>query len=195
MGAAVGPGKCRGIIGMKQANGSSLLCCEAVSLEQLSALQRIAQQTFIETFADSNSASDMADYVAQRLSAEQLLRELQTVGSHFYLALWEDQVAGYLKLNTGAAQTHPESPEALEIERIYVLQSFQGQKIGRFLLEKAFNEARLLQAPYVWLGVWEENQKAIRFYQQHGFERYDTHVFQLGNDAQTDWLMRLSHPY
>lgn len=180
---------------MEQVEGPLGLRCQAVGVEQLGALQQIAEQTFVETFAASNSASDMAAYVADRLSEAQLLHELQQPGSRFYFAFLNDQLAGYLKLNTGAAQSHPEMPEALEIERIYVLKAFQGQKIGRFLLQKAFEEARLMQAPYVWLGVWEENQQAIRFYEQHGFAQYDTHVFQLGSDAQTDWLMKIDLHY
>lgn len=168
---------------------------QKIGAAELTDLQQIARQTFIETFAAHNSAANMADYVDRQLSAAQLQHELQQAGSSFYLLRVHGQVAGYMKLNTATAQTHPEALDALEIERIYVLEAFQGQKIGRFLLQKALEEARQMRAPYVWLGVWEANLKAIRFYEQHGFEQYATHVFQLGSDAQTDWLMKLALDY
>jgi ribosomal protein S18 acetylase RimI-like enzyme len=173
----------------------SAITIQTVAAEQLPALQQIAQKTFSETFSASNSAADMANYLASQLSAAQLLRELHQSGSSFYFALWEGEVIGYLKLNTAGAQSHPEAINALEIERIYVLQAFQGKQIGQSLLEKALSEARALQAPYLWLGVWEHNERAIRFYQKQGFEVYGSHVFQLGRDAQTDLLMRRTLAY
>lgn len=79
----------------------------------------------------------------------------------------------------------------MEIERIYVLKEFHGKKVGQILYEKAIELAKGIDADFIWLGVWEENPRAIRFYEKNGFSAFDKHIFQLGNDEQTDIMMKL----
>ncbi|HYH14058.1 MAG TPA: GNAT family N-acetyltransferase, partial [Flavisolibacter sp.] len=100
-------------------------------------------------------------------------------------------IIGYLKLNIGTSQTEIQDDSALEIERIYVLQAFHGKKVGPLLFEKALQVAKQKNVKYVWLGVWEENIRAISFYKKNGFVAFDKHIFVLGNDEQTDIMMRL----
>ena len=97
-----------------------------------------------------------------------------------------------LKINVGSAQTELKDDKALEIERIYVISKFQGKKIGQLLYDYALDLAMQGKYDYIWLGVWEENQKAIKFYTKNGFVEFDKHVFRLGNDEQTDIMMKLS---
>ena len=157
-------------------------------------LQAVSRQTFYETFAAANSAEDMDVYLAQSLATDKLAAELAVAESEFYLAVDNTQAIAYLKLNFGEAQTEPADQQAMEIERIYVLKSFQGKNIGQLLFEKAMQRARQQQATYVWLGVWEENHGAIGFYQRNGFVAFGKHVFRLGNDEQTDIMMKLALP-
>jgi ribosomal protein S18 acetylase RimI-like enzyme len=100
-------------------------------------------------------------------------------------------VIGYLKLNFGQSQTELQDNRALEIERIYVLKEFHGKSVGQLLYAKASQIARQKRADYVWLGVWEENPRAISFYKKNGFIEFDKHVFLLGKDEQTDIMMKL----
>ena len=99
---------------------------------------------------------------------------------------------GYLKLNTAHAQTEPQAADALEIERIYVLSNYHGGGVGQALYHHAMSVAEDRKASYVWLGVWEHNHRALRFYEKNGFIAFGTHIFQLGNDQQTDILMKKS---
>lgn len=96
-----------------------------------------------------------------------------------------------MKVNFGNVQTELKDNSALEIERIYVLKDYHGKKIGQKLYEKAIEIAKEKDAKYIWLGVWEENHRAINFYQKNGFEVFDKHIFVLGNDEQTDIMMKL----
>ena len=80
---------------------------------------------------------------------------------------------------------------SLEIERIYVLESFQGKKIGQILFNKAVEITKNLNLHTIWLGVWEKNISAINFYLKNGFEKFDQHIFRLGDDEQIDYMMRL----
>lgn len=162
-----------------------------VGQHEVEELQRIGRQTFAETFAQDNTREDMEAYLEKDFAAEKLARELANEDSRFFFALLQDEAIGYLKVNTGAAQTEKQDEKALEIERIYVLKAFHGKKLGQLLYEKALELARQHGAAYVWLGVWEENLRAIGFYRKNGFVEFGKHTFWLGKDEQTDILMKL----
>ena len=163
-----------------------------LTLADLDQLQSISRTTFHETFAADNSEADMAHYLEHNLSASRLAQELVNPESRFYFAEDDDgNVLGYLKTNTGAAQSEPQDPQALEIERIYVLSAHHGQGVGAALYRQARHDAEQQGAPYLWLGVWEHNRSALQFYQKHGFTAFASHTFTLGSDAQTDILMKL----
>ncbi len=154
------------------------------------ALQQIGRQTFAETFSDSNSEENLLKYLEEGFSSEKLARELSDAGSVFYFAILNGQVIGYLKLNTGQAQTELKEEDGLEIERIYVLGAYYGKKVGQLLYDQAIQVAVELGSFYVWLGVWEQNSRAIRFYQKNGFKEFDKHIFRLGEEEQTDLMMK-----
>lgn len=161
-----------------------------VTLNDIDQLQKIGRQTFSETFSAGNTEENMQKYLQDGFSIEKLEKELNNKNSEFYFALIDDNVVGYLKLNTGQSQTEMQDRKALEIERIYVLQEFHGKKVGQVLYEKAMQVANEKKVNYVWLGVWEENPRAIRFYQKNGFVEFDRHIFRLGDDKQTDIMMK-----
>lgn len=161
-----------------------------ISLRDISSLQKIGRQTFYETFSAGNSEENMSKYLEKGFSEEKLAAELSNVFSEFYLAFLNQKVIGYLKLNFGDSQTELKDSNSLEIERIYVLQECQGKKVGQKLYEKAMQVADEKNVNYVWLGVWEENPRAIHFYQKNGFVEFDKHIFKLGDDEQTDIMMK-----
>ena len=168
------------------------LVIRKISIDHLYQLQKIGKTTFTETFTAHNTKEDLDKYLEESFSNEKLSSELNNPYSSFYFAEIEDNVVGYLKINFGASQTELKDNEALEIERIYVLQAYHGKKLGQALYEKAISIAKEMKVNYVWLGVWEENNKAIQFYKKNGFVQFDTHIFKLGNDEQTDIMMKIS---
>lgn len=163
-----------------------------LTISDVPILRSIARDTFIETFSEANKAEDMDRYLAKNFSEDQLARELSNPNSFFYAAEVNGHIVGYLKLNTAHAQTEPQAVDALEIERIYVLGSYHGGGVGQALYHHAMSVAQDRKASYVWLGVWEHNHRALRFYEKNGFTAFGTHIFQLGNDQQTDILMQKS---
>ncbi|AKD03434.1 GNAT family N-acetyltransferase [Pontibacter korlensis] len=154
-------------------------------------LQKIGRQTFSETFSAGNTEKNMAKYLDEGFSIEKLTTELNNQSSEFYFATFGDEIVGYLKLNFGQSQTELKDNKALEIERIYVVKDFHGKGVGQLLYEKAIKIARQVDADYVWLGVWEENPRAINFYKKNGFVEFDRHIFRLGDDEQIDIMMKL----
>jgi len=164
---------------------------QKVTLNDIAQLQKIGRQTFIETFSEANSDENMKNYLEEGFSIEKLTNEINNKNSEFYFATFNNEIIGYLKLNFGDSQTELKDHKALEIERIYVSKEFHGKKVGQFLYDKAIQIAKQENAEYVWLGVWEENLRAISFYKKNGFVEFDKHIFKLGNDEQTDIMMKL----
>lgn len=162
-----------------------------IGITELIQLQEIGRQTFLETFSAGNSEENMKNYLEEGFSEGKLSQELNDPNAAFYFAAQADVVIGYLKLNFGASQTELQDESALEIERIYVLKDFHGKSVGQVLYNKAIDIAKEKNAKYVWLGVWEENPRAISFYKKNGFVEFDKHIFKLGDDEQTDIMMKL----
>ncbi|WP_333599894.1 GNAT family N-acetyltransferase [Flavobacterium sp.] len=164
---------------------------QKISLTEIDQLQKIGRQTFEETFSESNSEENMKNYLEEGFSKEKLTAELNDKNSEFYFATLEAEVIGYLKVNFGESQTELKDSKALEIERIYVSKEFHGKSVGQLLYDKAIDVAKQKDSEYVWLGVWEENPRAINFYKKNGFVEFDKHIFKLGDDEQTDIMMKL----
>lgn len=163
---------------------------EKASPEDIETLQKIGRETFFETFAESNSTADMEKYLNETFATERVMSELNNPESQFYIAREDGITLGYLKVNTGRAQTELQDENGLEIERIYVKSSHHGKSVGQLLYAQAESVAAEQQRDYIWLGVWEENPRAIRFYEKNGFVAFDTHLFMVGDDEQTDVLMK-----
>jgi len=155
------------------------------------ALQQIGKQTFMETFSADNTQENMTTYLNVAFSIEKIRDELRNKYSEFYLAVLGEIIIGYLKINLENAQTEKKLSNSLEIERIYVLKEFQRKEVGQKLYNMALEIAKNKSFKYVWLGVWEQNLKAIRFYEKNGFKVFDKHIFKLGDDEQTDLMMKL----
>jgi ribosomal protein S18 acetylase RimI-like enzyme len=162
-----------------------------ITLKDIDQLKEIGRKTFHETFSESNSEENMQKYLDEKFSTEKLTEELNNTDSEFYFATLENKVIGYLKVNFGESQTELKDDKALEIERIYVSKEFHGKKVGQLLYNKAIQIAQQKNKDYVWLGVWEENLRAVRFYTKNGFREFDKHIFKLGNEEQTDLMMKL----
>lgn len=160
------------------------------SAEDIEIIQKLGIQTFSETFAKDNTEEAMEKYLKESFNTKKVTTELNNPDSHFYIAWEEDNPVGYLKVNTGKAQTELQDETSLEIERIYVKKSHHGQKVGQLLYDQAINTAQLLKKSYLWLGVWEENLRALNFYKKNGFVEFDQHIFRLGDEEQTDLMMK-----
>lgn len=118
-----------------------------------------------------------------------MIEELENPNSYFYFIYFENELAGYLKVNISDAQTEEIEGNNLEIERIYILKKFQKHGLGKALYDRAIKIAKDLECKGLWLGVWEKNENAIQFYKKLGFYKIDEHVFFMGDEKQTDFIM------
>ena len=161
-----------------------------VSLKDLPLLQEISKRTFYDAFAAVNTAANISSHLSQYFTEEKLTNEILNPSSRFFFAIKSGLPVGYLKINYGGAQTVLPNEGGFEIERIYVDQSFKGGGIGQLFIGRTIELAFAAAAKFIWLGVWEHNTAAIRFYEKNGFKKYGQHIFKLGDDAQTDLLMK-----
>ena len=159
------------------------------TFEDLGLLQEISVETFNETFKNQNSPENMNAYLERAFNLKQLEKELSNISSEFYFIYFNNEIAGYLKVNTNDAQTEEMGDDSLEIERIYIRKKFQKQGLGKYLLNKAMEIAIERNKKKIWLGVWEKNENAIAFYKKMGFVQTGAHSFYMGDEEQMDFIM------
>lgn len=158
-------------------------------LDDVRPLQTISVETFSETFQEQNSLEHLNAYIERAYNLEQLKQEIANPSSQFYFVYLDQEIAGYLKVNTDEAQSEIMDGESLEVERIYVKRKFQKHGLGKHLMNKAMEIALEQQKKKIWLGVWEDNENAITFYQKKGFIQTGSHSFFMGEDEQVDLIM------
>lgn len=163
---------------------------QKLTLADAETLLALSKTTFFHFFAHLNKPEDMEAYATVAFTSQKIQSELSNPNSHFFFAILDGEITGYLKLNYSVAQTELQDPDAVEIERIYVLAEHHGKKIGHEFIDFTLKEAADKNLQYVWLGVWEHNHNALAFYKKHGFEVFGSHEFMLGSDKQTDLLMK-----
>ncbi len=170
---------------------ASKLTIKSVENEQLGTLRSLAEDTFVDTFADANTPKNLTAYTSKIFTLEQVSSEFHERDSHFFFAYLGSKITGYLKLNTRLAQTEQGLGNAMEVERIYAKRAFQGKGIGKALMQKSIIAANKKNVDWLWLGVWEKNTHAIEFYKRQGFQTFGQHDFFMGNELQHDILMKL----
>lgn len=158
--------------------------------EDLPALRRVAIETQIDTFGAYNSKKNMDAFLQKAYSPEKLSQDLDELDSKNYVVYDEAELVGFMRLRKSNEAEHLLGANAIELHRLYVLKSHQGLGIGADLMKLALDYALAKKSEWIWLGVWERNFEAQTFYARFGFTRFSEHIFQMGDDAQTDWLLR-----
>ena len=160
-----------------------------ITTSDVEKLQKVSRETFKATFDPYTAPNDMVRFLEEDYETVKLVKEIENPNSRFYFLMVQNEIAGYLKINVGDAQTEHLRENALEVERIYLRSSFQHRGLGNVLLDFAEKTARKEGKDYMWLGVYEKNVPAQHFYKRHGFSKVSQHTFQVGSDPQTDWLL------
>ncbi|MCK1159330.1 GNAT family N-acetyltransferase [Streptococcus uberis] len=166
------------------------LSIDLVKDEEVTTLRDLAIQTFTETFGGHNTDEQLQEFFEQDYTLEVLGKELKSTENEVYFLRKDGEVVGYLKVNWGEDQTEQELEDSFEIQRIYILNAYQGHGLGKFLFEFALERAYASGKSWAWLGVWENNLKAQALYRKYGFEKFSEHSFAVGDLVDTDWLMK-----
>lgn len=162
------------------------------SIEDAEMLTDLSYETFWDAFHahPKNAPDDLADYMQKAFNLEQIRRELLEENSIFLIAEIAGEPAGYAKLKIDSIEDGISAAKPIELMRLYSKQEFLGKGVGARLMDECFEIARQNDCDAMWLGVWEYNPRAQRFYEKYGFRKVGKHVFQLGSDPQIDLLMQ-----
>lgn len=164
---------------------------QKASTRNYKTLAAIGRATFIENFAHLNDPEDFNDYITKAFYPYKILIDVEQPNTDFYIVWHEGKAIAYCRINFDTQVEELLDKKQMEIQQIYVLSGFKGQKIGSIMLDKAISLAKNSGYERIWLGVWEQNPAAIAFYEKKGFYRIGQHIFQLGKDAQIDYLYAL----
>jgi diamine N-acetyltransferase len=159
------------------------------TLEDLHLLQDIGTETYNETYSHLNTPENINEYLDQAFNTEQLTKELSNPSSTFLFQYVDNMLTGYLKVNEGEAQTYQIGDNALEIERIYVKNTFHEKGLGKLLLQTAIDIARERDKSEIWLGIWRKNKNAIDFHEKMGFEKRGSYSIYIGDEEQNNYIM------
>ena len=156
-------------------------------------LSALAQQTFYDTFTGTCTEEDMQSFLDSYFNLQQVESELTNENDFFFIAETDGQAVGYLRFMEDY-NNFPEMKKwrALELKRIYVSKEFFGKGIAQVLMDLILQYAGQNKYEVVWLGVWEHNLRAQKFYEKYGFVKSGhTHNFPIGNTPQTDcWFWK-----
>lgn len=165
---------------------------EPVCMADINELITVSRVTFLDTFGTVNSSANINQYLDAHYNEAVLTQELTVPEARTFFIRQDGAVAGYLKVNAGAAQTEAMGDDTLEVQRIYILPNFKRQGLGNQLMDQAITVAQQWQKPKLWLGVWEHNEPALAFYATRGFQAVGDHVFRIGESQQRDLILMKS---
>jgi len=152
-------------------------------------LSQLARKTFTDTFAKDNRPEDMEIYVKKTFSEEIQRFEILDPLRRIYLAWQGANAIGYYHVLSGSIDPSVQGDHPIELLRLYVDTDFIGKGLGAMLLQHSMDTAKEEGFKTMWLGVWEHNPRARKFYEQFQFKKVGSHIFYLGNDPQTDLIM------
>ena len=171
-----------------------MLSIRLATIDDANLIASLSQQTFFETFAEANTPENMEKFLAEQFTKGKLMLEVGRPENIFMLAYYGSEPAGYLKLREGVRPAGLEDVPCIEIARLYVVKQMLQKGIGKVLMQNAVDIAIELKKRILWLGVWENNKRAIDFYTRWGFKKFGEADFLLGDDVQNDWMMKKELP-
>lgn len=154
-------------------------------------LADLGHKTFSDTFSAFNTPENMEKYLSENFSLAKQMSEINDSGTVFFIAEQDGLAVGYAKLKKHSRSDGIAGQKPIELQRIYSIREYIGKGVGAALMQHSINEARSLGFDCIWLGVWEENIRAINFYQKWGFQKAGNYCFTLGEDIQNDITMEL----
>jgi diamine N-acetyltransferase len=162
------------------------------NLNDAEILTRVAWKSFYDAFADhpKNAPDDLKSYMDEAFSPEAISEDLADEDAIYFVAEIAGEMVGYAKLKRDSREPCTSGERPIELCRLYSLSEHIGKGIGKSLMLHCLEFAAANAHDFMWLGVWEYNFRAQKFYAKFGFEKCGEHIFQLGSDPQTDWVLQ-----
>lgn len=167
-----------------------MISVREANLSDVEPMRQVAIHSYVTTFAEFNTPENMQAFLEEAYNIDQLKKEFYEPGSALLLAFNAERIIGFARLRENKEAESYLGKNTLELQRLYIDPDFQNQKVGKILMQHSLDYARAKEKEWMWLGVWERNFKAQRFYANWGFEKFSEHVFYMGDDPQIDWLLK-----
>lgn len=140
-------------------------------------LALLAQITFKEAFGHVWDKAVLKNYLKHTFSVQKMQSSIEKSNNVFWIAYADELPAGYAKLKIYSPYEQLVDPKPAQLQKIYLLNDYIGNKIGQQLQEALFEQVRAEGIKTLWLAVWDGNDKAIRFYEKHGFKKETTYHY------------------
>jgi len=159
-------------------------------IEEVPAVRELAIEVYNDTFAEHNTPENLEAFFKDTYDLEKFNKEFYEADAVLYVALDDLKIIGFLRLRKSNEVDEYLGTNHLELQRLYIHSDYHGSAVSKMFMEEALAYAKKKKYEWIWLGVWEKNFRAQKFYSKWGFERFSEHIFQMGDDPQTDWLMK-----
>ena len=167
----------------------TLLSLRLAEPSDASALAALAERTFRDTFTHGNNPSDLEQHCTASFGRDSQLKEIEDPNIVTILAESGNRFEGFAQLHLCSPKECVPTANPCELHRFYVSSKHHGKGLAHVLMQRVLETAQQTSAESIWLGVWEENPRAITFYKKFGFEVVGSHTFLLGSDPQSDLIM------
>ena len=161
------------------------------SVDDAQMLAVLGSRAFYEAFGQYNDPADMQAYLDLAFNPDNIRTQLDDNTNTFLIAYFQKEPAGYAKLKRHSSVPELEGEKVIQLERIYALQDFLDRKVGKTLMESCIQISRKEGYQKMWLSVWQENKRAIAFYEKWGFKVIGLKQFIIGKEVNDDFVMSL----
>ena len=139
----------------------------------------LAKASFLPAHGHSASKEDIDNYIAGNFSDATFFEELSNPNNHYYLIYHENTLAGYSKITLNTPNKNITSDNVTYMSRLYLLKEFYGLQLGKELFNFNIEFSKQHNQQGIWLAVWIENQRAIKFYTKMGFKIVGNYDFRI----------------
>jgi ribosomal protein S18 acetylase RimI-like enzyme len=145
--------------------------------------------TFYEAYFEQDAPADLANYIYESFELDKIRAEIGDENASFFIIYLDQHAVGYAKLREDSTVDCVNNETAIELQRIYTVERVFGKGVGERLLKHCLEIAKSKGFETLWLAVWEENRRALRFYEKHGFRRVGTSTFPYGETVGILFVM------
>ena len=142
-------------------------------------LSKLAGSTFIESHGSSASEQDIQAYIKSKYNEEVFRDELTDERNIYHIIYYKNNAAGFSKIILNATHPNLSINNVTKLERLYILKDYYDKKLGLALFEFNRKLSKENNQAGMWLFVWKENERAIKFYQKSNFKIIGSHDFQI----------------
>ena len=149
--------------------------------EHAEVLSKIATQSFYESHGHSGPPADINAFAERTYNTETITSELADPQNIYHIIYYEGVAAGYSKIALNVS--YPGSGNSLtKLDRLYLLKKYYDLRLGHALMEFIIDFARTNKQSGIWLYTWKKNERALRFYEKHGFKIIGSHDFRISEN-------------